>query len=148
MELLRANGKCFNCKSRPCRVGQDIVKHYGLCNGMMVAKKEPPADDTCGFSCKQPKPQFAVQKPVEPLEHDCETAGLAVIFNFNPDQGYHYDASREVRLRCITHQSPIHSGKPVRLFNPASGQKRQVNEAEFVFACGVASQLSWQNIMG
>ena len=133
MELLRANGKCFNCKWRPCLVGQDILQRHSrlFWNGMVVAKKDPPSDGTCGFTCNQPN-----QKE--------ETAGLAVMFNLpepNP-QGYVYaDAKQGVSLRCITHQAPIHGGRPVKVL---PGQ----NIPGFVFACGVGSQLSWQNIMG
>ena len=168
MELLRANGKCSNCKSRPCLVGQDILqKHSRLFwNGMVVAKKDPPSDGTCGFPCNQPNQQE-------------ETAGLAVMFNL-PGQNLKYaDVKTAVSLRCITHQAPIHGGHPVSLLHP----KRRVDDDDenppillprinarqqkvqrqrvlagqsdpqqgipgFVFACGVASQLSWQNIMG
>merc|ERR1711990_1381745 len=71
-----ANGKCFNCKSRPCMVGQGITQsqeHLSLLwKGMVVAKKEPAPEGSCGFSCSQNTVCAALSK---------ETAGLALIDN-------------------------------------------------------------------
>ena len=99
MELLRANGKCSNCKSSPCLVGQDISpkEHSSLFwNGMVIAKKEQHADDESGFACD------VTNQQVE------EMPGLAVMFNMQPvSRGRERSA---VSLRCITHQAPIQGG--------------------------------------
>ena len=114
MELLRANGKCSNCKSRPCLVGQDISpkEHSSLFwNGMVIAKKEQPADDTCGFACD------VTNQQVE------EMPGLAVMFNMQPFSrpGRFSAVGRSaVSLRCITHQAPIQGGQPFMLLKPSS----------------------------
>ena len=165
MELLRANGKCFNCKSRPCLVGQDITpsqEHSSLMwKGMVVSKKEPPSEGTCGFPCDQSTLCAGLSE---------ETAGLALIDNLqtvpNPNsmmytpqvairgnQGQPVVIRNAISLQCITHN--VH----IKWLSQVRGRTQQVdvgnplvdsttNLANFVFACGVARQLSWQNIMG
>ena len=119
---------------------------------MVIAKKEQPADDTCGFACD------VTNQQVE------EMPGLAVMFNMQPvSRGRERAARSAVALRCITHQAPIQGGQPFMLLKPSTmtssvqsghvyGVRRHQVEPSgdplFVFACGVASQLSWQNIMG
>ena len=158
MELLRANGKCFNCKSRPCLVGQDITpsqQHSSLLwKGMVVAKKEPPSDGTCGFPCEQ-NALFAGLSE--------ETAGLALIDNLQTVQNsvpcsnfviignQRQQIRNAISLQCITHNEHIkwHSqvrGRQVEVGYPLVDSTTHL--ANFVFACGAARQLSWQNIMG
>ena len=152
MELLRANAKRSNCKARPCLVGQDVlVSHSSLfCNGMVVAKKQPISDGTCGFPCNQP-PSLRMETPgpeLDGLGRQCGPslvhAGLAVVRLSDPRHPRRTFQRASLPLQCITHQTLLshQQGYESRLLNPCTGL------AEFVFACGVANQLSWQSIMG
>ena len=168
MEPLRANGKCSNCKSRPCLVGQDIlVSHSRLFwNGMVVAKKQPISDGTCGFPCNQPTSQ---QVDTAGLVHDglggseLVHAGLAVVRSWSSEP-CHQRRGPSLQLQCITHPASLtdqqasasrqrhqpfpHLHQPARRPMEFSLLNANTGLAEFVFACGVASQLSWQSIMG
>ena len=150
MELLRANGTCSNCKSRPCLVGQDIVpsqEHSSLLwKGMVVAKKDPPPEGTCGFPCDQ----NTLERALSAAGLSEETAGLALIDSL-PQIMIHPPIRNSISLQCFTHK------KHITLFGQTRGRQTEVayplvdsttHSANFVFACGAATQLSWQNIMG
>ena len=186
IELLRANGKCSNCKTCPCLLGQDVlVSHSSLFwNGMVVAKKQPISDGTCGFPCNQPPSQ---QVDTAGLVHDglggseLVHAGLAVVRSWSSEPRHQRLGFADqimttlLQLQCITHRTSLsdqqasasrhlginHFSSRVNNFvvpQPSSSTARRPIEssllnahtglAEFVFACGVASQLSWQRIMG
>ena len=72
---------------------------------MVIAKKEQPADDTCGFACD------VTNQQVE------EMPGLAVMFKMQPVSRAGRSA---VSLRCITHQAPIQGGQPFKLLKPST----------------------------
>ena len=156
---MRANGKCSNCKTRPCLVGQDIlVSHSSLFwNGMVVAKKQPISYGTCGFPCNQPPSQ---QVDTAGLVHDklggseLVHAGLAVVHGCSSEPRHQRRTS--LQLQCITHPTSLsdqqastsrhqpfpHLHQPARRPMEFSLLNANTDLAEFVFACGVANQLS------